>query len=355
MLYAALGFKGEYPASFLNMLMLGNGMGVMSNKERDTNIELLRILCMLGIIAHHAVIHGGGLDSLWSGKAALACLVLPAGKIGFTCFLAISMWFLSQGQFHANRFARTWLEVLFYTVGMTIVAALLGTPVSLSLWIGSFLPIGGISHGFAAAYLAAYLLLPVLSRVANRISRIQSLWLIGILGYCQIIETALGFFGVAVLALHPFASEIILFVWFFFAMNHIRRWHSKWASKKSLLFAVVLMAWGVVTLSAAIPLIYPGTEAAYIASVIGALNPGENGVINIIGGIALFLFARQIGVPNIRIINRVATFTFGVLLFHDHNVCRECFWSQIVPFGGMAAIWELPGVDAAIGLLLVTI
>lgn len=32
----------------------------MSKKLRKSNIELCRIICMICIIAHHCVVHGGG-------------------------------------------------------------------------------------------------------------------------------------------------------------------------------------------------------------------------------------------------------------------------------------------------------
>lgn len=80
-----------------------------AKKPRQSNIELLRIVCMVLIVAHHAVCHGGALQLSWSGTKALALLVLPTGKIGFDCFLAISMWFLCMSSFKASRFVRTWL------------------------------------------------------------------------------------------------------------------------------------------------------------------------------------------------------------------------------------------------------
>lgn len=323
-------------------------------KERETNIELLRVLCMFGIVAHHAVVHGGGLSLTWGGKAIFASLIVPAGKIGFTCFLAISMWFLCDSAFKGKRFIATWLEVLFYTVIMTAVAAFCGTPVTTGEWIGSFMPIGGISHGFAATYLVVYLLLPLLARVSEGMTRSQVFWVVVLLAYCQILEGILGIFGVTIPSLHPFSSEIILFVLFFFMLLYLKKWPIAVTSSKIALLAIVAFVWAICTFSVAAPIAMPGSELAQSALLISAINPGENGIFNTVGGMALFFLFKQLKVPHSKLINRIASCTFGVLLFHDHNVCRPAFWSQIIP-GGMAAIWALPGLTAMVGVILVSI
>lgn len=50
-------------------------------KERKSNIELCRIICMLLIIAHHCVVHGGAINIDTCINKYIALFLLPGGKI----------------------------------------------------------------------------------------------------------------------------------------------------------------------------------------------------------------------------------------------------------------------------------
>lgn len=43
----------------------------MENPQRNSSIELMRLVLMLMIVVHHGIVHGIGLSSLGWGKGAL--------------------------------------------------------------------------------------------------------------------------------------------------------------------------------------------------------------------------------------------------------------------------------------------
>ena len=101
-------------------------------KQRSSNIELLRIICMFMIVIHHFMAHGhrpcaptiaekqgrngshfmahGGLWMLPTGiNKIIVNFFMPFGKMAFVVFVVISCWFLTNSEFKGARFIKTWL------------------------------------------------------------------------------------------------------------------------------------------------------------------------------------------------------------------------------------------------------
>ncbi len=185
---------------------------MQGEKIRKSNIELLRIVCMLMLIAHHYVVHGGAIGiSEHTMNRTIAMMVLPAGKICFNCFVAISTWFLVNSKFKATKFLKVWFQVLFYNLVVLAGVQIIGgaeSGITYRQWIGAFLPIIGNSHGYAAAYLAFYLSLPFLEMVKIKINKNQLILFISILSLTQLGTTAI---GPVIGYTQPMPSEILLF------------------------------------------------------------------------------------------------------------------------------------------------
>lgn len=302
--------------------------GVKASNARDSNIELLRIVCMLGIIAHHCVVHGGLSASTLALNRAICYVIIPLGKIGFTCFLAISVWFLVDSQFKARRLIATWLEVLFYTVIMGCFAIAAGIDVTPAWFVGLFLPIGGSSHGFAAAYLAFYAFLPVLQIVAKSITKSQAIFTAFLLFYLQVCSKVFAQIGIADGSLHPFSSEFLLFVMCWFIMLVIKRWYSSLTKHGMAWFLIFLSIWTIVSISQ--PLSHRGDR---IASFVCINAADENSFLYLLAGFSLFFATINLPKCSLEAVNKIASTTFGILLIHDHNTFRPILWEKILRAG----------------------
>lgn len=139
----------------------------IKKKFRDSNIEICRIICMLMIIGHHCVVHGGGMNMDVCANKWIAYLIFPGGKICFDSFIAISTWFFVEQSFKTERFIKVWLEVLFYSVVTIAAAAMLGSQFTGIEWFSAFLPITGSVQGYPQVYLAFYLMLPLLTKISR--------------------------------------------------------------------------------------------------------------------------------------------------------------------------------------------
>jgi hypothetical protein len=291
---------------------------------RKSNIELCRIICMLLIIAHHCVVHGGAMEMNFCANKWLAIFLVPGGKLCFDCFLAISTWFLVDQSFKMERFIKVWVQVLFYSIVFSILAFAMGTVFSIRNWFSILFPIAGNSHGFAAAYLAFYLILPFLAKISESITKKQAAWLVAILFYIEIITQII---GAVSLYTQPLNSELLLFVLFYFISLYLKRYPLKILESKCLMLSIVIFVW--LAIFAIFSLTYLLPQNRWV-SLLLSFNVSESSMLFVIGGFAVFFFFYGIKMPAIPIINKIATATFGVLLIHDHNFFRYILWNEIV-------------------------
>lgn len=294
-------------------------------KLRESNIELCRIICMLMIIAHHCVVHGGGIGMEVCTNKYISLFLFPGGKLCFDTFLAISMWFLVDQTFKAERFFKTWGQVFFYSVSFFVISVFMGTEVTKGNVFSVFFPITGNSHGFASSYLAFYLLLPALNYIAKNITKNQAKWIVLVLFYVEVISQLIG----SVSGYYqPIYNELVLFVLCYFIALYLKRYPFKILSYKWLMLGIAVCAWLCVYVLWCMATIYmPGN--ATISFLMG-LCRDESSILYIVGGYALFFFFYNIKIPTIAWINKIAHTTFGTLLFHDHNFFRYILWGNIV-------------------------
>lgn len=298
-------------------------------RQRNSNIEILRILCMLAIIAHHCIVHGGGYAMENSINKIIALLVIPAGKIGFCCFVAISAWFLVDSEYKGIRVLKLWLEVLFYNLVFVGATALLGdgyaSPITWRNWLGAFFPIIGNTHGYAASYIAFYLLTPFLKMIANHLNKKSAGWLVGLLFTIQVFSTIL-----AVLDYYsqPVKSEVTLFVLFYFTAFYIKRWPIRIEKNKVALWGILLACYGLVAAAWIGASYFP--QHITVFNFVISISGDESSISNILAGFSLLLIVKDWKVPTIPWINKIATTILGILLIHDHNYFRPVVWHRFV-------------------------
>lgn len=296
----------------------------MMKTARSSNIELLRVLCMLMLIVHHFLAHG----ELWMlpvcTNKIVVNVLLPAGKICFNCFVAISCWFLVKSDFKGSRYIKIWLEVLFYNVLFTIITIFLQSGDAIiagkRALLGSFFPMIGNSHGYAAAYLAFYFMLPILKRLQYGLNKQQTLYILYFLGMTQVIMPIL---GQLISYKQAFQSEFLLFVFVYFGAYYVQNWPVKIIqslSRQVIIFALIV----IFIIAVNIATMYCGNQ---IFGFLQAINSDEFSLLNIVAGFLLFNIVRNIKMPCVAQINAVASTTFGILLFHDHNYFRTILWS----------------------------
>lgn len=85
-------------------------------KERNSNLELLRIIAMLLIVADHFVLIGLGVDVPYSHNKYIASVLYSGGPFGDVIFFLISGYFMCTSKFTGRKLVRIWGQTFFYSI-----------------------------------------------------------------------------------------------------------------------------------------------------------------------------------------------------------------------------------------------
>ena len=298
--------------------------------KRDSNIELLRVICMLGLVAHHIAVHGGTIDFDGMGiNKWISFFALSFGKIAFSCFVAMSTWYLVKSKFKASRFIKVWLEVLFYNLLLFYATWSIPTEynegVGERMLIGSLLPITGNSHGYASAYLLYYLTLPVLKIISDNINKKQNIFIIAFLTLTQAVAPIVA--NVTRYTQNT-QAEFLLFILFFFVSRYLQYYPFKLQSNNKALLIGLICIFTAISGLWIINAYFP--DNSILKFIIVAFSNDEFSIGYILSGYMLFFLFYNIRIPHNRYINMLASTTFGILLIHDSNLFRKTLWLEII-------------------------
>lgn len=307
-------------------------------KTRSVNIELLRIIAMLFVVALHYLGKGGTLlpwgDTNFSVNTYLAWSVEAFALVAVNVYVLIGGYFLVDSQFKMMRIIKLWMQVFFYSAGIWLIYLALGkVPADYTggYWYSMFLlPITSGHYWFASIYIFMCLLAPFMGLAARKMSRKQ-------LKTCIVVLMIL--FSRVWKIFLPLSAPIddkgygiIWFVCLFMIAAYIRLYvpvNGKW--RKSL----CVYAISSLCLFLSLPCI--GT----LSQITGKLPDyydvfyEYNAPFTIIGAVALFLAFRNMNIRSEKVgkvINFFASATFGVYLLHEHTLLRG-LWHELWKVG----------------------
>lgn len=296
----------------------------ISRNNRESNFELLRVICMFLLVAYHYAVHGGLLNLEFSLPKYVGLAFLPVGKICFIAFVAISMYFLADGHNQSKRFLKCWLEVAFYSVLLTAVTWALGGVVNFRDLISSFFVMISNSHGFAASYLLFLLIYPFMLKATKGCSKKQARYLLLVVFWIQILSQI---FKVWTGYTQPVFSELTLFIFCYILSMNLKRYPVELLDNKLFDLMVVV---AIYTYVYAVNMVVYTGGLNKITNFLRGITVDESSIFFIIGGYALFYLFKNIHMPHSNFINTVAGGTFGILLIHDHNFFRHLFWNEVI-------------------------
>lgn len=308
-------------------------------KERDTNLELFRIVVMLLIVAHHYFVNSGLKELVDSQPATTQSYYLYLlgmwGKTGINCFVLITGYFMCKSQITLNKFLKLILEVYFYKIVIGLLFMLTGyEPITFNSIVKILLPINNLDHGFVSAFLIYYLFIPFLNVAVNNISKRKHEWLIALclLVYCVFAKR----------------GSITLNYVAWFAVLHIIASYLRFYSIPKIKNA---KSWGIITfvfvilscLSVFIMRSFFQSHGVYW------FVSDSNAPLALLTGIAAFMFFKNLKVQQSKLINIVASTTFGVLLIHaNSDAMRQWLWKdtlQNMSYFGTSMGWIHPVVS----------
>lgn len=319
--------------------------------ERKSNFELLRIVAMLMIVAHHLAVHGVqqvlSSDNAYRAWAAgtivnrlFTLLFVPGGATGVALFFMLTGYFLAGKQ--RASVLKVCLQTVFY--GFAVSAVFVILPVIQKLFgigytfsefsftekIGLllryvFMPISS-GWWFVSAYVLLVLTAPRINQFLAKLNKAGFMRLLAVTWFfwysCQLV------FGGAYVSLGR--------AFFFYILGAYCRLfeHSEQEKPQVRHIALFVLGWLLFIVS---PLYRTALrsisiEVTGIPQIVATyLVSGLQNCVSVpLCAWSLFAIFARMSVPPSHRINTIAATTFGVYLLHDSNITRQLIWNGIL-------------------------
>ena len=299
------------------------GKGLTSSK-RQSNIELLRIISMLMIIAHHVSVYSG----FWFSSNDVTAIKLWAqfiqmgGKIGVDIFVLISGYFMvTNPALNHKKTVKLWLQIVSYSATLYLIAVLMFDEVlSLNGVLKNFMPITYSKWWFAGTYFILYLLSPFINKMLNVLDKKEYRKLLLLMAVCWCIIPSSIKQSVQM-------NNLLWFV-FLYALAGYIRLHldiKRYKSTYCILGAVI-----VAGLNYLLTVIFDiwGKEDAFYATY-STYFYEMNMLPIVVISVLLFIGFLNFDIKYSSFINIVSSATFGVYLIHENNYIRRFLWETL--------------------------
>ncbi len=339
----------------------------MTQKKREVNLELLRIIAMLMVISLHYLGKGNtmaaGITAVSPSDPNFINEVL-AWTLEALSYGAVNLYVMISGYFLINSATRTekvwklFVQVLFYSIGIFLIFFAIGK----IPWYmkGSFYHYGMVlfpftsqHYWFASIYMILYLLAPFMAIGLRRTNKKQTFGLVIILLLC--FSRVLKYLFPNMVMHDEQGYGIIWMIVVFVIAIYIRRFVPVNVKRRWLYFGVYIGA-SALTVGGTFLLAFVYNTTGHLDNFINYLY-GYNSPTVIAASVGLFLFFRTL---NIRaegfgkVVLFVAPLTFGIYLLHEHYLLRNLwvdFWKVNAVFTTPLFILHYVGVVLAVFII----
>lgn len=299
---------------------------------RKSNIELLRIMMMFMIVAHHYVINSGLMDAFDSGiasKTSLNYVFLSLwgmwGKTGINVFILISGYFMCTSKLTVRRYCKILLEWALYHFGIYFIMLIAGYETVgferlFDLLFGIFRYANG-SGNFDSSFFIFYLFIPFMNSFINGITKEEFKKFVLLLIFVFSVLSTF-FFNKYIF------GEVFWFIAVYFIGAYLKlyppSWSNSFKASRRLLNLSLLFAYASVVIMTLVGTVFNKGSAwffMYDANRLGA----------VLVSVMLFITFKNLNIGYSRVINLIAKTTFGILLIHaNSSAWREFMWIDLL-------------------------
>ena len=299
-------------------------------KERQSNIELLRIISILLIISFHYVFKSGYVFEELNISSFIVKSFYMFGELGVNIFILIMGYFMVNSKFSAKKLIKLVLEVYFYYIITVLIAIKIGFISSDMGVINRILlcfPITISKYWFVSVYILIYIFSPYFNILIHSMEKrnFQKLLITSLLVW-SVIPTILGIFYNSTETL-LYYSRFIWLVIIYFVGAYIRLYDIKIYKKRNssmigaiLSFFIMLMGIIVIYLVQHNFNILNNLDVAYFWP--------PNTIPMFIFSISVFEIFLKIRITSNKIINMLASTTLGIYMIHD-GMLNPYIWKNI--------------------------
>ena len=296
----------------------------MEKKTRNSNVEILRIIAMLAIIIHHYVCHGLMDKQCYSGNRYILNILLIGGSLGVDIFFIISGYYMYKSKITASKILKIEGQVLFYSMAILIIMDIIyKNPPEAKVYLAHLFPTINNIYWFAASYIIIMLFSKYINKLVEALDKKEFKLLLFMLLINFTLPTYLGI-NIPVVFIEK--TVALYLIGAYIRKYNINKSEERAKYRKKLLLYFALNT-AVIIIST---YLYHKTNRYVLGSNTFFVQQ-ENPLIVLI---AIYMFLLAISVPALKskIINTIASTTFGIYLIHEHPIMRIIIWNKVINF-----------------------
>jgi len=295
----------------------------LSNQtQRKSGIELLRIVAMLMIVGHHYSVHGNfafspdqvTIQKLWIDWLSLG------GKIGVNIFMLISGYFLiNTTEIKMTKIATFWGQTICYSFGLSVLFYItrIDGVIGFRTIIRSLFPLSSNYWWYATSYFVIYLFCPYINILLKTIGKHSHFNLI----VCMTILFCLS--NTLIFVAGSFSmSHTAWLIYLYIVAAYIKLYKDEVKIKHCIAYGTISY---IITYMTAVILSLLGRNISALASV-STYYFGMNKITVLVTSILLFMGFKNLNFKYNKLINILASTTFGIYLIHDNKLVRHYLW-----------------------------
>ena len=291
-------------------------------EKRQSNLELLRIISIIMIIMHHYALYSG---FTWKNEITANALIinffLMFGKLGALVFVIISGYFYDKTKFKIKKLITLLVQVwIISIIGLIIGVITDSEKLNIINIIKSIFPVSFSVYWFASCYILLYIFIPFLKKIIINICKKDFKILLTIM-------IGIWFIYANIPGVEVFSSNFILFVTIYLIGGYIKKYNINFLTNKkrvlTLTFFIALMYLIMLVIQVV------SIKVPFLQNKWSYFNGQRSPLVLVLAVIFLVTF-KNWNIKSSKIINKIASTTFGIYLIHENFFTKDIIWKQIV-------------------------
>lgn len=293
---------------------------VYINSERNSSIELLRLIAMFFVVLSHCSVHGA-FPRTSSNFSFNSCLLdwMTLGNLGTDIFVVLTGWNLYGKKFSFKSIFNLIVQVWTTSMLGLIVYSILENEMSAGVVIKSMFPIISGSWWFATAYFVMILLTPYINAFVLNTSRTQ-------FRYCLLTMIILWCIIPTFSSSDMYGNQLAQIIMFYLIGAYLRKYPSNFFNHRKHAMLIGLISGMFLLLSSVVIRMF--NSYITLLPFRTTMLYGRTSVLVICCTVSMVALAVYAIPRKNSIINTFGACTFGVYLFSEHPLIKDFLWTE---------------------------
>ena len=293
-------------------------MKVKPKESRNSNIELFRIICMVGIIISHFCIECGISQFASPWNKLVFFVFQTGGAFGNIGFMTITAYYMDTFRFDIRKLINLFIKITAYSWGVWFVwVVILGHTISKEETLSSFFPVIYGAYEYLTVFMIIYCFGSLISKLLKHMKKKDHIFLLGLMSI--VLAVPMVFLGAEEYLNYP-----LLFLYVIVLVDYLKKYELSIINNKKKLWII----WGitfVMMFGHAFLMLVLENRFEY-------LRPFSSqwvkmwSLLVIVNMVTLFFIFRSLKLPDTVFINKLGKATLGVFLLHAAPSCRSYYW-----------------------------